>query len=114
MTPPRTDIRISFTIVTVQLQPTELTTADLRSEAAVFRRLTHANDLARDGKLYMHKASCSEERKDGQGAVGAMQGPMFNIDQSDGKAEMREFIDGIKATVLERMWAKDEGSIITE
>lgn len=107
---PQTDIRFQVMLATVQLQPSELTDADLRAPADVFVRLTHANDRCREGKLYIHKAMVLVEREDGSGSKGAMQSAMFDLDKSNGKQELKELMDAIKETALEKMY---EGRIIT-
>lgn len=106
---PQTDIRFNISIATVQLQPSELTDADLRAPADVFVRLTHANDRCREGKLYVHKALAEAVRQDGTGSKGALQSAMFDLDKSNGRQELKELCDALKETILEKMY---EGRII--
>lgn len=110
---PRTDIRLQINIATVQLQPVEMDEADLKAPPAEFLRMQHGNDRAREGKLYIHKADCIEERKSGEILRGAMQSAMFDIDKSNGRRELSELMDFIKDMTIEHLYAPQEGAIIT-
>ena len=107
---PRTDIRLSFNFGTVQLQAAEFTDADLRAPAEEFARLTHANERCREGKMYVHKAVAMLEHEDGRMEKGLMQSALFDTDKSNGKQELKELLDAVKETVMEKMY---EGRIVT-
>lgn len=107
-----TTLRFSVTFATVQMQPSELTEADLRAPAGEFARLTHANDRAREGKLWMHKAEATEEHRDGETCKGLFQSAMFDTDRSNGRDELRDLLDAVKTTVLERFYPVEERRVI--
>lgn len=110
---PSTNIRLQFLIATVQLQPTELVEADFKLPSDQFARLNHLNDRAREGKIYVHKAMATEEHEDGTGMKGAMQSAMFDIDKSNGKQELKELMDAIRETTVEKLYeARSDSKII--
>jgi hypothetical protein len=110
---PNTDMRLQFTIATVQLQPAELTEADLKMPADEFVRFNHYNDRAREGKMYVHKVDAREEFKDGNGSRGLIQSAVFDLDKSNGKQELKELMDALKETALERLYeARSDSKII--
>jgi hypothetical protein len=106
---PQTDIRFQIGFATVQLQPAEMTEADLKAPAAEFVRMQHANDRAREGKLYAHHAHAIYEREGEQAMQGLMQSALFDVDKSDGRKELRELVDAVKEMVVEKMY---EGRVI--
>lgn len=106
---PQTDIRLQIGFATVQVQAAEFTEADLRAPAAEFARMSHANDMAREGKLYVHKAHVIYEREGEQAMQGLVQGGLFNTDTSDGRRELKELFQGLQEMVLEKMY---EGRVI--
>lgn len=100
-----TNIHLQIRIATVQLEPSPIVEADLRAKADDFARLTRANERAADGKMFIHKAHVVVEKKDGSdGSQGLMQSAMFDSDQGNGRDELRELMDAVKQTVLERFY----------
>lgn len=104
---PSTEIRLQFTIATVKLEPTDLVEADFKLPAGEFARLTHANDKAREGKLFVHKVEAMEMKKSGENSRGLLQSALFDTDKSDGRQELRELMDELKKTTVERLYAGD-------
>lgn len=105
--PQPTDIRLQITFATVQLQPTQLTEADFKAESSDFHRLLHANERAEGGFLFVHKATCIVEKKDSEAVQGLMQSAMFDTEKSNGKAELRELLDAVRQTVMQRFYDWD-------
>src|SRR4051812_46166646 len=99
-----TNTRLQFTFATVQMMAHPLDEADLKLPADEFTRLIRANERARDGKLFIHKAQALHEKVGAEPMQGALQSALYDIDQSDGIKELRELLDAVKTTVLERLY----------
>lgn len=107
-----TDIRMQFTFATVQMVALPLDEADFRLPADEFARLVHANERAELGKLFVHKAQGLQEKVGAEPMQGALQSALYDIDQSDGIKELRELIDAVKTTVLERFYPVEERRVV--
>lgn len=107
MTPP-TDIRIQFTIGTSKLAPSPIIGEDLTASREHFERLTKANELAEQGRLYIHKAVAKEIRKDGSEAERIFQGEPFDTNESNGRREMFKLLEMVKTAAMERLYPREE------
>lgn len=109
-----TDMRLSVTFATVQLMPMPLTEEDWKQSGPDLQRRLHANERAELGFLFVHKAQCILEQKDGEATQGLLQSAMFDTEKSNGKQELKELLDAVKQTVMERLYETPvEGSILT-
>lgn len=108
MTPTKqpTDTRLSVAFATVQLTAMQLTEDDWKQSGPELQRLLHANERAELGFLFVHKAQCLVERKDGEATQGQLQSAMYDTEKSNGKAELRELLDAIKQTVMDRLYGE--------
>ncbi len=104
MTKQPTDTRLSITFATVQLNAAPLTEDDWKISGPELQRLIHANERAELGFLFVHKAQCLMEKKGEEAVQGLLQGAMFDIEKSNGKSELKELLDAVKQTVMERLY----------
>ncbi len=95
---------IDISVATIQLKPSQLSEEDLRLPKEDFLRLQHFNERAELGKIFIHKAKMVERLKYGGGNQGLLQSAMYDSDKGTGRDELRELLDAIKTTCLERFY----------